>query len=48
MSDHFSPPNYRGIRWNDPELKIEWPIDPSSAIISEKDAALPLLRNAIK
>jgi len=48
MSDHFSLPHYRGIRWNDPELNIKWPIDLSSAILSEKDSTLPFLKNALK
>ena len=43
MSDHFSPAHYQGLRWNDPELAIKWPVDASTAIISEKDALLPLL-----
>jgi dTDP-4-dehydrorhamnose 3,5-epimerase len=31
----------RGIRWNDPALAIEWPMDP--LVISARDAAFPLL-----
>jgi dTDP-4-dehydrorhamnose 3,5-epimerase len=34
----------RGILWNDPALKIKWPQGP--AIVSAKDAALPLLAKA--
>lgn len=34
----------RGIRWNDPDIGVDWPI--GSPIVSEKDAALPLLRDA--
>jgi len=32
-----------GIRWDDSDIKIEWPEKPM--IISEKDEALPLLRD---
>jgi dTDP-4-dehydrorhamnose 3,5-epimerase len=32
----------RGVRWNDPELNIDWKTD--KPILSEKDAALPLLQ----
>ena len=34
----------RGIRWNDPQIGIDWPI--ADPILSEKDAALPLLHDA--
>ncbi len=32
----------RGLRWNDPALGIDWP-QPAPRIISERDAAFPLL-----
>ena len=35
-----------GIRWDDPEIAIEWPIDKASVITSEKDLKAPLLKNA--
>ncbi len=35
----------RGIRWNDPDLNIRWPLPESDIIVSEKDAKLPFLRN---
>lgn len=37
---HYKSTHEYGIRWNDPQLKIEWPIkDP---IISDRDKKLPL------
>jgi dTDP-4-dehydrorhamnose 3,5-epimerase len=36
----------RGIRWNDPELDIEWPYREPTAI-SARDAALPWLKDEI-
>ncbi len=36
VSQVYSPESERGIRWNDPEFDIEWPID-EDLVISEKD-----------
>ena len=30
-----------GIRWNDKELNIQWGMEDSEVIVSEKDAELP-------
>lgn len=35
-----------GIRWNDPALGIQWPVAAAGAIVTAKDAALPLLADA--
>ncbi|MFB4212116.1 dTDP-4-dehydrorhamnose 3,5-epimerase [Shouchella sp. JSM 1781072] len=40
----YSPSKDRGIRWNDPEIAIEWPC--SQPILSKKDRAHPLLQKA--
>lgn len=37
----YAPESERGIRWDDPALKINWPVDPSKAIVADKDMALP-------
>ena len=34
-----------GLRWNDPELGIPWPIDEDSAILNDRDRAFPMLRD---
>lgn len=41
----YSPQNDSGIQMNDPSLDIQWEIPPSMWIRSEKDTALPLLKN---
>ena len=42
----YAPQAEAGIRWNDPELAIEWPIDPKEVSTSEKDLKQPLLKDA--
>ncbi|PIP28406.1 MAG: dTDP-4-dehydrorhamnose 3,5-epimerase [Candidatus Moranbacteria bacterium CG23_combo_of_CG06-09_8_20_14_all_35_22] len=43
-ADNFYEPNSEGgIAWNDPELKINWPIE--NPILSERDTKWPMLKN---
>lgn len=42
----YNPSVERGIRYNDPALKINWGIDSSQAIVSGKDTILPLFADA--
>ena len=46
VDNPYMPAEEAGIRWNDPELAIEWPIDPSVVQTSEKDLKRPLLKEA--
>ena len=43
-SNEYSPENDRGIRWNDPDINIEWGID-FEPLISEKDSKQPFLKD---
>ncbi|MGQ7869264.1 dTDP-4-dehydrorhamnose 3,5-epimerase [Sunxiuqinia sp. sy24] len=43
---YYHPQSERGIRYNDPELQIDWRIDEKEALISGKDQANPLFREA--
>ena len=40
---YYAPSADGGIRWNDPELAIKWPMTGSDPVLSDKDAALPIL-----
>ena len=42
----YAPQAEAGVRWNDPDLGIEWPIDPKDVLTSDKDLKQPLLRDA--
>jgi len=42
----YAPQAEAGIRWDDPDVGIDWPIDPSEILTSEKDMKQPLLRDA--
>ena len=42
----YAPQAEAGIRWDDPQLGISWPIDPSLVQTSEKDLKQPLLNEA--
>jgi dTDP-4-dehydrorhamnose 3,5-epimerase len=36
----------RALRWNDPQVNIEWPLDGSPPVVSARDAAAPTLATA--
>jgi dTDP-4-dehydrorhamnose 3,5-epimerase len=40
VTEFYSPDHERGIRWNDPAIRIRWP-DVEVSVVSEKDAAFP-------
>jgi len=35
VTEFYSPEHERGLRWNDPKINIQWPVEP--LIISDKD-----------
>ena len=43
VSDAYSPDHDCAIRFDDPAVGIDWPVDPASVIVSEKDRTAPLL-----
>jgi dTDP-4-dehydrorhamnose 3,5-epimerase len=47
MDTEYRPESGRTIRWNDPELNIQWPVE-SNPIISDKDRTAPLFREYLE
>lgn len=44
VDEYYSPDNDKGIRWNDPDINVEWPT--SNPILSDKDQKQPFLAQA--
>lgn len=42
VTDYYAPEHERGIRWDDPELAIQWPALPS-VVLSKRDQDAPFL-----
>ena len=46
-TDYYAPEHERAIRWDDPDLGIEWPLPGGAApTLSDKDAAAPAFKDA--
>ncbi len=45
-SDFYSQEHDAGIRWDDAELGIVWPVEGYKAVLSERDRMLPSLRES--
>lgn len=43
VSDRYAPDCERAIRWDDPDLGIDWQLPPGGPTLSGKDAVAPLL-----
>ena len=42
-TDYYAPHSEGSLRWNDPEVAIDWPLAGTTPILSAKDADAPLL-----
>jgi dTDP-4-dehydrorhamnose 3,5-epimerase len=43
VDNGYSPAHETGLRWDDPALGIDWPLDGAAPILSDKDRSLPAL-----
>ena len=44
-TDYYAPEHEFGVRWDDPDVGIEWPL--AEPLLSAKDATLPRLRDLV-
>jgi dTDP-4-dehydrorhamnose 3,5-epimerase len=47
VSDYHAPDCEGGVRFDDAEIGIDWPLPASGAVLSRKDRALPALRDLV-
>lgn len=46
VTDYYSAEHDRSIRWDDPQIAIDWPVPSNELILSEKDRKAPYLETA--
>ena len=46
VTNYYAPDHDTGIRWNDPDLGIDWPVNEDEAILSDKDKTQPFFSEA--
>ena len=47
VTNYYSPKHDFGIRWNDPDLAIAWPIPDDRLLLSDKDRNQPLFKDLV-
>jgi dTDP-4-dehydrorhamnose 3,5-epimerase len=45
-SDYYAPDEERGIRWDDPNLAIDWPLHGRTPVLSDRDLGWPNLETS--
>lgn len=41
VTDFYAPETDGGLKWDDPDLALPWPLPATGAVVSDKDAKLP-------
>ncbi len=44
VDEYYTPPAQAGLRWDDPDIGVEWPVD-GLPLLSDKDQALPYFKD---
>jgi dTDP-4-dehydrorhamnose 3,5-epimerase len=45
VTSYYSPNHDAGVLWNDQDLGINWPVEPDSVVLSDRDKRHPRLRD---
>jgi dTDP-4-dehydrorhamnose 3,5-epimerase len=45
VSNFYAPEHDSGVLWDDPDLRIDWPVQRDAAVLSDKDTRLPRFRD---
>ena len=45
VTDYYSPDDEGGLAWDDPDIGVDWPLKGLSLELSDKDKALPALKD---
>jgi dTDP-4-dehydrorhamnose 3,5-epimerase len=45
---YYSLEHDAGVRWNDPQIGVDWPVAMDEAVLSDKDKKLPLLASIVE
>ncbi len=45
VDNYYAPDADKGLLWSDPDIAIDWPLTPTSPVLSDKDRNLPRLTN---
>jgi dTDP-4-dehydrorhamnose 3,5-epimerase len=45
VTNYYSREHDKGVAFDDPDIGVDWPIDPASAVLSDKDRVQPKLKD---
>ena len=46
-TDYYAPHSEASVRWDDPRIAVDWPLDGLAPVLAEKDSVAPEIGNAL-